>query len=353
MEEIRLLSFSGLDGSYAGRLPFASLSWADSINEDGTMDASLPLSADAARLCRPYGSVLAAVSGPRVLHAGYVTRAKRAGRAWSVSCGGGGTILEKRLVLNFALSSSWRDGYVTVDEEHPAGDWPLALSGSYSDIVRGLILETLKWGRLPIEAAPRQGGSHVRNYSSYDLATVRQRIGEIAELEDGPEVRFDPVVSAGSVSFRQRTADEIVDNRWRWNAYVPGSPVALGDEDADGAAMCTQCFAAGGKDEDRLLVASASSSVLTSAGWPVLQVADTSHSTASELPTLRSYARAAVLAGDDQQRTRALAVRADLPVRVGDWADVRTEEGVLALKVTDVSGSAGSGTLAVQCRERG
>ena len=352
LDDISLLSFSGLDGSYRGRLPYTALSWSDSINEDGSVSATLPLYADP-DLLRPYGSVLAAVSGDRVLHAGYVTQAQRSGQSWLVSGGGGGTILEKRLVLNHRLASSWRDGYVLVDEENPAGDWPLALRGSYSDLVSGLLSETIKWGSLPIVPAPLEGGRHERSYCSYDLATVRQRIAEIGELEDGPEIRFDPEIGGGRLSFRQRTSPEIVDSRWRWNAEVPGSPVALGDMDADGSAMCSQCFAAGGKDEDRLLVARASSSRLTEAGWPVTQVADTSHSSVSELPTLQSYARAAVLVGDDQQRTWGLRVRADVPVAVGDWADVRTASGVLALKVTDVSGSAGSGVLTVQCRERG
>lgn len=99
-------------------------------------------------------------------------------------------------------------------------------------------------------------------------------------------------------------------------------------------------------------MARASSGELTAAGWPVLQMADTSHSSVSELPTLKSYASAAVVAGDEPQRTRGLKVRRDVPVRVGDWADVRTGEGLLELKVTDVSGSAGSPMLTVQCRPR-
>lgn len=353
MTPITLHAFSGLTGAHLGRLRFSTLTWADSINEAGTLAATVPDGASARSLLMPYGTILAAVQGRRVFHAGYLTHSKLSAGLWSVDCGGGMTVLQKRLVLNYRLASSWRDGYVLIDEEHPAGDWPLRLTGSYSDIVSGLIAETLKWGRLPIVPAARTGGAHERNYNSYDLATVANRIADIGSLEDGPEIRLDPALGDdGSLSFAQRTAEEIIDSRWRWNALVPGSPVVVGDMDGDGGDMCTQCFAAGGKDEDRLLVARATSGALEAAGWPVLQVADTSHSSVSELATLRSYTRAAVAAGDDPQRTRALKVRRDLDVRVGDWADVRTAEGVLPLKVTDVSGSASSDVLTVQCRER-
>lgn len=350
---VTLHAYSGLTGAHLARLPSSSVSWSDSINEPGSLTATLPDTVDAGRCLRAYGTVLAAIEDGMVLHAGYVAHAKMSGGLWSVDCGGGSTVLEKRLVLNHALASSWKDGYVLIDEDHPSGNWPLALRGSYSDIVSKLISETLKWGALPIVPATLTGGSHERNYNSYDLATVLSRISDIGDLEDGPEIRFDPVVgSDGSLKFHQRTSDEIRDNWWRWNAVVPLSPVEVGDEDCDGGDMCTQCFASGGKDEDKLLVARAVSGELTAAGWPVLQAADTSHSSVSELPTLKSYASAAVGAGDEPQRTRGLKVRRDVPVRVGDWADVRTGEGLLELKVTDVSGSAGSSMLTVQCRPR-
>ena len=268
-------------------------------------------------------------------------------------------MLKKRLVMNHALASSWKDGNVVVDEDNPKGSWPLILSGSYSDIVRGLILETEKWGALPITAAAYTGGDKTRTYNSYDFATVSDRIGDVIDLENGPEVRFDPVLSSSwAISFQQvASADggEIIDHKWRWNALVPGSRVVLGDEDWDGSDVCGQCFAHGGKEQDSLLVARASSSKLTNAGWPLLQAANTMHATVSELATLRSYARADVANGDGPQRTVSLSVGIENDVRVGDWADVRygdSDGDVMALKVTDVSGSSKSGMLTVSARER-
>lgn len=353
VEQTTLHVYSGLTGAHIGRVEFTSVNWSDSLNEAGSLTATLPYSAFTKSALKPYGTILALQQGRRVLHAGYVTHYKLSNSLYTVDCGGGMTILEKRLVLNHGLAQSWKDGYVLIDEEHPAGEWPLYLTGSYSDIISGLIGETKKWGTLPIVPAAKTGGYHERTYNSYDFATVASRIVDIGALEDGPEFRFDPVIDdSGALSFVQRTAEEIIDSRWRWNSLIPKSPVALGEEDADGGDMCTQCFASGGKDKDRLLVAFAASGVLTSSGWPLLQMADSSHSSVSELPTLKSYAIADVLAGDDTQDTLSINVRKDVPAKVGDWADVRTKDGVLELKITDVSGSTSSSCLTVQCRKR-
>lgn len=353
-DEVTLHSFSGLTGAHQGRVAFSAASWSDSVNEEGSMAVTLPADSPGAGRCRPWRDIVAAVRGKRVLHAGYVTHVKEDAGVMSVDCGGGASILAKRIVLNRALRSSWKDGTVLVDEDHPAGDWPLTIRGSYSDLVRGLIVETTQWGALPFRVAAFEGGQHERNYNSYDFATVLSRIWDIGDLADGPEIRFDPELQAdGSLLFLQRTADEIRDNWWKWNADVPGSPVVVGAIDCDGADMAGQCFASGGKSDDRLLVAMARSSNLESLGWPLLQAADTSHSSVSDIATLRSYAAGAASSGDATQDCVALRMRADVPVAVGDWADVRHNGELLQLKVTDVSGNADGSPTTAQCRFRG
>lgn len=342
---VSLHAFSGLDGHYLGRVSdFASLSWSDSINEPGSLTATLPDSADIKSLYPAYKTIFAAIDGRDVKHAGYVTHLRKSetSHQWTVDVGGGMTVLHKRLVLDSALIAGWVDGSVVVDEDNPADVWQLSLKGSYSDIVRGLLLETMKFGQLPFTVAPLTGGSHERNYNSYDLAEVYERIADITQLEDGPEVRFDPVLGERwNLSFVQRTATEIIDNRWQWNALVPDSGIVMDDEDLSGDDMCTDCYITGGREEDKLLVARASSSNLTKQGWPVLQTANRTHTSVSILGTLKSYAAAQVAAGDETQDTFGIKAASDLPVKVGDWADIRVRDGVLKLKITDVSGGAG------------
>lgn len=360
---VELRAFSGLDGSPVRRLRYSKLEWSDSVNEAGSLTATVVDRGDvdqAAQL-RPYGTVLAAIDGATVLHAGYVTGLKhdRASGSWEVTAGGGSTVLSKRLVLNRNLMTKWADGTVLIDEDNPPGDWVLTATGSYSDLISALVSETEAWGQLPIDPAAATGGDKTRTWDSWDLATVADRISDIGDLESGPEWRFDPyLTSAGSLRFRQVTSadgGEIVDHEWAWSAVVPGSGVSLGDEDLDGSELTSARYLTGGKDEDRLLVAHSVGTSLTSAGWPLLQTADTSHSQVSVLATLQAYARAAVAAGDSASLTTEVRVPAALPVHVGDHADVRWGTGagdVLALKVTDVRCSAGDATQTLGCRGR-
>ena len=363
METMSLHVFSGLTGEHWARLPNASASWADSINEPGSLSATVPDSdLDVPNLVRAWGSIVAVVGFGRVLHAGYVKHRKRSesGKAWTIEAGGGMSIFEKRLVINYALNGSWTDGTVVVDEDHPSGNWPLTFSGSYSDIQSKLITESLKFGSLPITAAAITGGNKTRTYNSYDFKTVSGRMKDIGNLENGPEYRFDPYVDEfGTISFAHvcsTDGGELADNHWVWNATVPDSGVILGDEDADGSEMCTQSYGVGGKDNDTLVVARAVSNVLTSKGWPVLQSANTSHSSVSNVSTLKSYVKSDVATGDNPQRTIGLQVDIGrYAVHVGDWCDVRYgtgENDVHKLKIVDVKGSTANRLATLQCRER-
>lgn len=358
---LTLQLFDGKTGAHIRRINMTKVDWSDSINEDGSISAT----ADEPRSTefREYGHIIAATDGVDVVHAGYLKRASFSEEKgiWTLDGGGVLAILEKRLVLNHALDSSWVDGNVVVDEEHPSGNWPLRLTGSYSDIISRLIRETLLWGALPIVPAPLTGGSHERNYNSYDLATVAARIEDIGDLYDGPETRFDATIgSDGALRFNQVTsadAGEVVTNQWSWNALVPNSGVVMSDEDFDGEdSMCSQSYGTGGRSDDKLLVARSVSSSLTSRGWPVLQVANKEHSTVSQVATLKSYVSADTMHGDRTPRVCALKVdRSKYAVKVGDHATVRYGDGaadVVELKVTDVSGSSEDLMLDVQCRER-
>lgn len=358
---LTLQLFDGKTGAHVRRINMTKADWSDSMNEDGSISATAeePRSTE----FREYGHIIAAMDGMDVVHAGYLKRANYSEEkgAWTLDGGGALSILEKRLVINHALDSSWTDGNVVIDEENPSGDWPLHLAGSYSDIISGLLRETLKWGTLPIVPAALTGGSHERNYNSYDLATVAGRIEDIGDLHDGPETRFDASIgSDGALRFDQVTSadgGEIVTNQWSWNTLVPNSGVIMSDEDFDGEdSMCSQSYGTGGRSDDKLLVARSVSSSLTDDGWPVLQVANKEHSTVSQVETLKSYVTADTMHGDKTPRVCALKIdRTRYAVKVGDHARVRYGEGdddVVELKVTDVSGSSDSPMLEVQCRER-
>jgi hypothetical protein len=89
----------------------------------------------------------------------------------------------------------------------------------------------------------------------------------------------------------------------------------------------------------------------------LIQSADTTHTTASELATLRQYAQSGIAYGAYPDETYSIEAGEEYPVRPGDQADMWVEddflgERMLKLKVTDVSGSSDSDWLTIQARER-
>lgn len=372
---VKVHAFDGLTGGHIGILQATSCTWSDSINDYGDLSCHVlhNRGREWERILREYGAIIAAIrhDGPSktILHAGYLTRWKPSGDGYDLEAGGGWTILDKRLVLNHNLDASWRDGQITIDEDNPPGDWILTLRGTYRDIVRGLINETLKWGSLPISLPAIQGGtSHERTYQCWDLSTVSERIGDIADLEDGPEIRFDPILAGDGIRFQLNVGDpEIIDTTHRWNLNLPGQHIMLTDFDADGDDITNEAYAIGGKTDDRVLVARRKGDSLRSQGWPLLQTYDGSHTSVSETATLQSYTAAAIDIGDHSQCTIGIECLQTENVHVGDHAIIRLSDtdplskriasalgleprSQIEVKITDTSGDITSMVTSLQAR---
>lgn len=144
-------------GTHLTSLPYTSCRWGDGLNAAGSMNVTIDYSTTSARLnlcdlLRCWKVIIAIQRGDQVLHAGPLTSYSwnAETRSLSLDCGGGLTLLSKRLVLPRGLKDTWRDGAILVDEQHPSGELALTLTGSYPDIVRGLVDETIQYGPLPI-----------------------------------------------------------------------------------------------------------------------------------------------------------------------------------------------------------
>ena len=361
-------------GVYLFRLPYTMCRGGDSINEDGSMTVDLEYSNTAMRVpgglwsrLKLMGIIICAHNGSRIRHAGWLT-----GYSWdhennklTLNVGGGGTIFEKRLVLNHNLNESWINGDVLIDEDHPAGDWALNLSGSYSDIMRGLVAEALKWGALPVDLPPVEGGAHNLPFNGYDFASVSERLSDLSKYADGNEIRWDASFNEdNNIRFLLRSEPEIVDHSWtadglgEWNSTVPGQRVFLQKIDGDGKDMTSQVYAMGGKDSEKAVVYRASDNTLTDQGYPLLQSVNSEHTTVTEVNTLKRYAESDLAYGAFPDVTFTVRVGEEHEVKVGDHADLRVEDDflgrlVLGLKVTDVDFASDDDMQTCQARLRG
>lgn len=367
-------------GRHITRVPALPPSWRQTISHAGSLSVTVPdcpelRRLDLSRLLREYGSIWAVQSGRTVRHAGWLLHARvDDSGSLAVDLGDGWSIWDKRIVARYQLMASWRDGEVLIDEDHPPGDWVLSLHGTYRDIVRDLMAESMRFGPLPYSLPDRQGGrEHVRDYDVWDFATVGQRITDITALDGGPEIRYDPYLSDDDrLYWTPRVGvPEIVDHKWRIDLDRPGDRATLTGLDLDGEDMTGEVFGLGGRKDDKVLTAHASRPYLTDRGWPVLQSADTSHSTVSRLDTLQGHILDELRSGARPQITVGLRLATLGPdIHVGDWVSLKArprgggtslarhalscmvDMDPVPLKVTDLSVDTASAAQTIQARVR-
>lgn len=365
-------------GRHLAAVPVSAASVKHTVSQAGSASLTVPDCPELERLdlgllLREYGSIWLVKAGGLVRHAGWLLHWKY-GDSLALDVGDGWSIWDKRLVMPAGLSAAWADGYVKIEDDQPPAGWVLRLSGSYGDIAAGLIRESMSAGALPYTLPERQGGSHEREYDAWDFAAVSTRLKDLTGLQDGPEIRFDPYVDQAVLRWRLAVGSpEIVDRQWQWNAALPRQRVELSAVDADGGGLAGQAYGVGGRSEDQTLVARSRSDRLTAQGWPLLQMADTSHSTVSELATLVGYVDDDVRSGDRPQVTIGVRCPSELDVHAGDWVDLRVPgnarmtgrgatvarlvqpimgQEVWPLKVTDVAWTAGQDWQELQMRAR-
>lgn len=361
VDPIIVRAFASLDGAPLFRIPYTNVSWSEAINEAGSATVTVEMTRDAQRLSlrtttRPWKVDLAIMRGSRILHAGPVTRRSWDGSAISYTVGGGLTHLSKRLVLNHSLDASWVDGEVLIDDDNPNLQWLLTISGSYPDIARGLVAETLKWGTLPIDLPEISTGLNTRTYETWNNLLVSDKLTDLTELDNGIELQLQPRLVTGHLRYLLRAAAEIRDNVWEWNTQVPGQRVMVTGIDEDGSDMTTQVYGQGGKTDDLVLMARHTDTTLTDAGWPLMQTADTSHQTVSELSTLQSWLKEDTVRGGLQE-SFSIKAGIEYEVNIGDWADVRITDpyigsDVYPFKIVGLSASTDEfQTLSARLRE--
>jgi hypothetical protein len=346
--------FNTVDGSPvtgSNVVPISNATWSLDYNQPGALELTLGKTKELARWnarekLRPWKHCAALIDDGEVVAAGPIVRRKWTG-GLTVNCGGGWDLFQKRLVLNYALASAWRDGEVVLDEENPAPEWLLSFAGlSLGGIGAGLVREALKWGPLLVDmpGAP-EVGVHVKTYQGWDLATTAERLSDLTGLLNAPMIRFVPYIREdGHLRFRYESG--AVGYYRRMAETMPGHGVVLTDVDEDGTSMATDMFALGGRSEDIVLAARSTSGALTDAGWPVMQVADKSHTSVSDLLTLKGYTNQGVVDGATVPESTRLRVRASAGVRPGDVIDLSAKNSFhgrtdVLLHVAQVSGGLG------------
>lgn len=163
---------------------------------------------------------------------------------------------------------------------------------SMHDIARSMLLDTLTRDSLPLDVPAAVGsGTNVRTYPGYDLATVGQRLYELSQDQDGPDIVFAPYFAASNVIRHQA----LIGNPLLVQAGDPltfdyGSNLVSLKAPSDGSKLSTTTMEKGNGIEAATLFAYSTDTALTAAGWPLLESVDSNHTSVTDQTTLQGWA---------------------------------------------------------------
>lgn len=166
---------------------------------------------------------------------------------------------------------------------------------TWNTIARNIVEQAMNWpnGHVPVVLEEPETGSSEVNYTAVDLNIVGEVLSNITERENGCDIMFVCQRQADGLGFEWRMVTghpliQAAEHRFNANALNPGLTDLNSSETADG--LATRCWFSAGKSDDKVLVASAYSKILTDAGAPCWDMVNSEHSTVKILQTLQDYA---------------------------------------------------------------
>lgn len=275
----------------------------------------------------PVRCFLAVVEGDQVIEAGpiWAWDYDDASGVLTVTAKGLWTLLDHRIVMGDVVSAwaQWRQRYV----------------GSLGTIAKRLVELTMsqEGGGLPIVLPPDVDWVNERTYHGYDLATVRQRLEDLMGVDGGPDIAFDPRLTADrmGVEWVMRVGDPMLRQAgedWSWDATLPAGPVVGLGVKRDASRVAQRAYVSGAGMEESLLITrreakDVGAPDLRDAGFPLMETTG-SRSTVERMATLNSWGDAAVRSSLRPWAEWQLRVRTDQHPRVaqvkpGDYARVK------------------------------
>ena len=255
--------------------------------------------------------------------------------------------------------------------------WPLVDANGYPLLSRDTRITGVEYGtmmkrlyqqalthpgaELPVVWEADRSGTRQKEWSAVDGKPVQEAVEDISELLGGVEWDWVPTVDqADRLTFSLVTGTdanpELSSAFWHtWQAGgespdIRGLSVKISPEFMASTAIFT-----GGKEDDRVMVARATSLDLIIAGVPPVEVWDSSHSSVSNQAALDGWAGKRIEEGQAPVQYWSFDVRAEraLGLRHGDWCTVEVQDhwlvpnGSYARRVVEVSGSADGAWLGV------
>ncbi|QIK83117.1 hypothetical protein [Sanguibacter sp. HDW7] len=320
-------------GRILTEVPVSGTSWQMRHNAPGDIEATIPLGAADVRsriglvqALDPTRCYLAAVVGGRVLEAGPIWSHAydAAKRTLTVRAAGLESIFDHRKVIQALLP-----GDVPQEQSY-------TYTASLATIAKRLVQMSMAHvgGALPLVLPPDEAGSATRTYYGYELAWVRDRIEQLRAVSGGPDIAFEPRLTADGLSVEWvmragTTSDPLLHQAgddWVWDARAVRSGVTQLSVGRDAQTLAMRAWATGSGQETALLMAMQDDLSRTDVGYPLLE-AEGAFSSVEQLSTLAAHATALLARTARPWMTWAFTALADVApllgeYRPGDWARV-------------------------------
>lgn len=304
-------AFEMLTGQRLLPLPVASGNWSIATNVDEKISCAIPATAAVTKALDIWNTTpvartgLLAVVDDVPVAAGPIWKRKYTqGRMIDLTAGGLRSYWDRRILLPVSARGQTLIDPVTGE---PRTEFDTNISGlSYGTIAKRWVELVRAWpgGAIPMvlpadEAAP-VGTTRERNVAAIELKRLKAMLDNLTGLENGPDIAFRPRWSADGLGIywemqtgtnaKPRLGNDDADLvQWTVGARVGGAFDLVVDE--DGTSMADEVFAAGGRQGDRVLIERSYNPILSTAGFPLLQAADSTHSTVTDPATMQGYAK--------------------------------------------------------------
>lgn len=302
-------------------LPVYAGNWSDNLLTAETIQCSfktdlpelLPSSIGSSTL--PTQNFLAVADGDQILAAGPIWHRtiNKSAKLITLNAGGLASYYDYRLILPVLAQSYPTNQWLVPDPADETRTIPNpVLTTFYNGISLGTIMKRLvqqahAWtgGQLPVIFRPDElddNADNQRTYFGIDFKNLGEALAQISEVRNGPEYNFQArfMTDKLGVEWEFQTGTKaqplIFANSepltWDFNLEQTAADNLIIDD--DGTQFASYVWQTGGRQADTVLVSRAYDPTLVNANFPLMESADSSHSSVTDQNLLNSYAQADV-----------------------------------------------------------
>lgn len=167
-------------------------------------------------------------------------------------------------------------------------------TGSYRDIAAAIIRNAVARGQLPIDLpATPDGGTETETYNGFDLTSAGQRLSELTQQDQGPDVFFRPYFATPkTIRWQAMIGNPTINNAGNPLLFDHGSNLVTALPTSDGTGLATDSYVKGNGTQQAIAWAYANDVSLITGGWPLLDKVDTSHGDNAVQADLNGFAAA-------------------------------------------------------------